>query len=793
MPITFLFGVRASTMETVAESMDGMDIDNEKAAIGKIAFGNFAGYNGAFNKRLSVMQTVEDSVKKTFTKDELKNLKNISVATSTSIKKGKRKLPFFKTQDIELPSGEVIKDVNRSHQISFYLHGINAHNLKALKKDGFVIDSDIKGIKYKLSEADIDWLTSVERLSPLEKKLADFIYETLNGYIKDELVESSTKTNGYPMKLRADYFSLLRIDFYRDFLGATPKSEKAKSDSLTKKDKTDSLLNQNTNKFFLEDAGALKSIKSGARGTVVLEDALLSFFNSINLAASYSAYALPLRTGKQLASDVKFSEALRSRGMLEQLDEFKRYLSDIETSRVVEPYDRFIKAAAGNIASNVLGANIFVALKQPVSYMLIPTEIDLKYVTTALPKLAVNRKETSKKIKEVSPMIRARLESAQVNPELSGSASSFEISRVFGQKLPILQYPTVPIHTTDAVTILTIVESAKSKVESETDLKGNEKWERIAEVAEKIIRRTQPMWAKEFRSGLGRSQSVALKLGIMFSSATSAIQNTMKRSRMKYLRGDDSLGKFLFNIFLSWISTAVLITLVEESRDWYKGYSTKPMDRAIRFLKSLMGPFYFSGNATSIAFDFINSLEKGKLDLRESDMAYNSVLHKLKNLYNSSFSKGWKYFTKKDYKAGDHRNLIEALVGIGDVAGIAAGGIPVKNLYDYGFKYPIKKYKSEDVESDIGSISKEEHGFKTRYTNTFKHEGKDYRFYKDAYDDFKELAKSYEDEMFNPDRYNGIPDENKIKYIKDVYSESKRRARADLISNLEQNAFIYKE
>lgn len=745
------FGVKALTIETIVEEMDFADVDESSASMGRIFVENFIGNKGAVSNKLRIIQAVEDEFKKEFSDQDMKDLKGMSIITPTAKQKFGRFFPGTKKTSIKLPSGNVLKGLNEANLIEFYLHGLSEHNREALLKDEITFDNKRF---VQLTKEDVDFLTSEKRLSKLGLRIAKFIHRILNTSMKKHLEETSDTLPGKVVELRYNFFHLNRVE--RDgHLDTNPLS-------------MSNITNDDLHKV-LESTGALKSVKKGARGTVMIGDGLKTFFDSVNLTASFSAYARPLRLAKAMAN--KIEPTAKRYGYKRHMNEIKQYLRDIEAAQKTDSYSGFINKLIGNAVSATLGANIPVVLRQVGSYFSAGSEIGYDYLAKAAPmKLSVDDKAN---IRKHSPLIRARQDAAFINAELGGTAAQSEIGRVLGQGKNWLEYATFLIHKMDTAVINSIVIASKLQVEAEGNYTSEkDKWEQIAHISEKTMRRTQPMWAKEFRSGIGRTKGVHMRLLFAFTSATNALQNTMKRSFLKFKRTGD-WQKLLLDLIMAWVGSAAFMVLIDYLRSEWLGYETSQFDNWLNLSRRLLAPFYLVEKASAPIVDAIQTVRKGRLITRTTEFATGNILSKYGIAFGKIATNVYESSKSEDFKAGDYDKLVEASVQTIHLLGMLSTGMPVENVWKYAVVAPKKM--SEKSDTDISNAAKEV-GYRPRIPETFTINKEKYRLYDEPYQEYQELVKSYAENIFSSSIYNRLEEKDRKKYIIKIYKQAREMA-----------------
>jgi hypothetical protein len=385
-------------------------------------------------------------------------------------------------------------------------------------------------------------------------------------------------------------------------------------------------------------------------------------------------------------------------------------------------------------------------------------------------------------------MLRERYSAGLVNAELGSRSRGHQVSRFFGAKLPVAEYSTLGIQKFDQATITRIVNAVKARVESETQLTGDEKWNEIARESEKIVRRTQPMYAPEFRSEIGRNTKLHMRLLYAFTSATNAIYNTMKRSVMKYRRSSDWKG-LVKDFGIIWFSSAILMTMVNELRALWRKHPRDNEDRIFDAISFTLAPLYFGDKFASVIKDVSESVSSKDVKTFNSERAAKTLFSKIPEATFDFISDLNSFVKSKDYKAGDYSKLIEAGTGFGDLFSILLlkGNLPVGNVKKYGIEPFLKK---RPVKTEILKSAKEI-DYKPSIRKIFTVNSVKYKYYKKSYDDLVDFTNNRSKEMFDIETFKKQDEKGKKNYIKSIYSTAKKEWRSD--QELKNIAFVYKK
>ena len=117
-----------------------------------------------------------------------------------------------------------------------------------------------------------------------------------------------------------------------------------------------------------------------------------------------------------------------------------------------------------------------------------------------------------------------------------------------------------PIHWADQLAIQSIWRASKLKME-DAGYKGTELMEKTARLAEKIVRRTQPMWSALTMGDLDRAarKNPFVKLMMMFSSQRTQNFNMVFTAFSRYRHGEISSYQFAKNLMIPTVIQAAMI------------------------------------------------------------------------------------------------------------------------------------------------------------------------------------------------------------------------------------------
>jgi hypothetical protein len=600
------------SQETIAEMLDQYDIDNEKSAITEAYFGNLdKGFTVVTKITQEVGESFREEFKSNFKKESerspLEKTKDFILGNaftdefkslSSLLERNRKK---WKLTEYTLENGTKI-ELTPGQKISFYLHGMNNHNKKAISNEEIYFSDNPDAPGVKLGESDIEILTSPDNLTALEKKLADFIYQTLNGYLKPILEKTSKEAQGYEINVVEHYFPLRRTNINEP-------------DAMTKAiDKGGlGIYGEGMMLKYMSDNGALQERNKYAKGDVVIEDALTAMMNNAKTIAGFAGFEVPFRVIKSVNPELK--KAAIKYGKKAEMAALNKTIENLQNPYVPTTYlEKTTKRLLNASVVAILSANLKVALKQLGSIPVLATELEWRYLAPAM-KTVLEVKNNDhieylmNIIENYSPQIKGRLNESIVNVELSGGHSTIGFERLLGDTKNLKDRLIAMIPYMDTRAILTAVDAADRKVKKENpSLTGEKRFREVARLSEKAIRRTQPMFTNLHRSALGRNPNVFVRGFVTFTSATNALFQTVARSVMRYVRGDDDFGRFAINILSSVVMSSLFIAIVNESwKSWVKGkdrdWKQLGKDFAGDFGNNLLAPIYFSSQVAGLVKD----------------------------------------------------------------------------------------------------------------------------------------------------------------------------------------------
>ena len=660
--------VESFNPETLTEILDGEDYGTIKEVI-------YLNIMRGVSDTLSFQHKAEDFVRNKIRDIKVKNW-------SDSFKK---KAKDVKRKQFTLESGKKVS-LTPAERIALYLHSLNKKNKKHLLEGGFAFSSKKETI-LSLTQQDLDNIT---QLSKEELKVANTLYEYLNIVQKEKINEVSVRLLGAELAIEEHYFPIRTnyLDRVRDNL------IKAKKYS----------------QLSLEGLGALKERKN-AKDALILDDAFVATYKSIYQISEYVGLAEPLRSAKALLENNEFQIKAAEVGFKSQVEALKTYIRRLEGESIrLDNVDKLTTDLINKLDVAILGPNVFVWLKQPVSYLLASTEIDGKYLKTSF-KMNPTKAEISE-MRKYSPFIRDRLD-GNVTREAGEVAQVGKVLKFFTDETVGSQKMMWGIRKFDLASIGSIWRAVKKEVSDKTNLEGDAYFERVAERTWEIVRRTQPTFHVIDRSNIGSSPNMFIRLLTKYTSQLNKNYNMNKRAFMKYNRSHKTPSdKAILAKSLTMINivTALMIAGINEvrrrvydlgkemTRDEEKEYNKATFKRFIsNYISAVFGQVYVLGPAV---YSLMSKIDRGTWAGYDINTTVIGLMDEIVNLTTNILHTIGYAITQEEYKDGRldgekrwKESLKRALIRSGDTIGKLKGiGVsPIRRTLTGPIRWLYKK------------------------------------------------------------------------------------------------------
>lgn len=510
-------------------------------------------------------------------------------------------------------------------------------------------------------------------------RVAEVLHAYFNGFQKEAINEVSYRLHGIELALEPNYFRIKVEESFRQALIDVKRQ---------------------VVKVAVEGMGFLQPTVN-SKLPVVLEDAFQVAYESIHHGGVYVAYAEPLRTAKSILEDRRIKQALVRQGKEDFLRSFKRYVQRVEGEIVdMNNIEVLTKSLLVKVQASILMLNPFILLKQPVSVLAAMTEIDVKYLLKGY-KLGASVSE-KEEIFTWSPQLAARWE-GHISRELGELKNTGAIRELFTGKVGWSNKFLTAYQTADHPMVVTIWRAAKAEVkEQEPGLEGDAYFEKVAERAEYIIRRTQASVFVEHRSeNLANRDPVARTL-TLFSSETNKQFIMVSRALEVYRRSSRSFadGKLLAQkLFIVSFLNSFLIALINMGANIWKQSEDKGRKKEEEEDWELISKKYVSdvilgplGMVYGVR-DMVQVLQSwyvyGQMFEGLSNPVYSAASTFLKGVI--GFAEASKqYLSGEKYKSGVHKRETKWGYSLGravrqTIEGLGAlRGLPVANVFRLG-------------------------------------------------------------------------------------------------------------
>lgn len=612
-------------METLAQRLDG----SQKGIIYKVFY---EGIDDGRDEQLGLEQQVFEMIEEGFKKAEIGDIMSFSELFNT-----KKKNVAYQT--VMLHDGKQIR-LTKGERIAFLLHSKNKDNRAHILTGGFSFKKD-KGTIHNITAK--DYKTIIDSATAEERRIADVFSNVYNGIIKNKLNERWVELNGWEVAREENYYP---IEVNRMDLDYDPMHPR----------------NRNFSYALLENMGIFKERTKG-KNAVVITDAFETMYRHIKKTATYYGLAKPLRNMRMLLLDKDFRQELAkvdgdfSWRMLDQ------YVKDIETfSTDMEYIDKLATDLMQKIDTSILAFNPWVVLKQPISLILELNEIDGKYLAQAM-----TMKRDLEEIKKYSPQLRERI-NGDISVEMGELGKVGVVRKAFTGKTPWTSRMTEGITIMDNITVGITWNAVKLEVKDKhPELEGQEFYKTVAKRTEEIIRHTQSVYDAKDRSELGRSKSLAWRMGTRFTSQRNVTYNAITRVILDYNQSDKTAkdtATLLKKLFILTVVASLAEEMVNKLRDKAYGRDDDETiwETALKVGQNIIGYTYLLGDATDMIIRGVKSgtfmvdynnptIQFGEDVIKGIVEVINTITQAVnKDVYKSGPNKGklkWRYSAKR--------------------------------------------------------------------------------------------------------------------------------------------------
>lgn len=513
--------------------------------------------------------------------------------------------------------GKDYMELQRGERIAFYMHSLNPDNRASMLGGGVGFkNSDRPNHVYALSERDLQRI--IASMSPEELVFAQVAAELFERQGK-ELDEVFYELNGYHMAIEKNYY---RKDTMPVGRGGEALIDLEKEDILERfKGRT-------------VRPGVYKGMLEKRRRVTVplyINNVASDINKSVLNAAAYIGLEEPMREASALFFNKEFNAKLRDsvgdlvaqtieQGMRDIAGEYKAY-TDIEEA---------LLKLRNRMSTSILGLDVFIGLKQLLSYGAAWTYVDMKYLVQGIGDATFDWNNIKQRHKIYSPEYLARAggfsrdvrdvirEAGQFRDLLGGRRTlrekSMGIVQFFDDRavVPLMQaavlqaldsFKAGKLHPRVAEALRAFTPKEEAKILSAPP---EEQIKLAYKFADYVVERSQPMFRPEHQAALVRGTPLE-KLVTQFSGWTNAAFTLLRRANAEIREGRPGAWKNAAKAYsMVLIANTVGVFLIDSLRKMIRG--KEPDDNlALAFLKTIGGMFYFIRDAVYGTTAFIQS------------------------------------------------------------------------------------------------------------------------------------------------------------------------------------------
>jgi diguanylate cyclase (GGDEF)-like protein len=513
---------------------------------------------------------------------------------------------------VEFDSGRTVK-MTRQELAEILAHA--EANREKLLKAGFVFERNRALKKVSLTEADLSRLETVAKdTSPLISGMKRSVLIAMNGKLQEQFDGAHTKLRGFSNLVEGTFFPIRR-----DVTSKVPRLEGL----------------SDYNQFVEATVGNIRETKQRTNSNLpfVIGDIMTTYNGHVRRISGFIGLAERMRNVLFILNNPK-SRKTMDRSFGTQRHKALRRIYDAVAQEVVgrRPPEGLVNATAAKLVSNatrgVLAANVFVILKQPVSFLLANTEMS----ATALAKGA----SATAKLGPIGTPEANRLDKLMVqwNPNLW---HRFRTNRlrlhglfdpeggVVGKVKTLSQRLMGGISEGDRAAIRGIFKAGIEEAKAETDFKfGSPEFISVVNrKVDRVIARSQPTVLTMDQAGIAlesRTNALVKVSAAMFMSQRNQIYNIARRA----IRRGGKRG--LREITLALAVSPLLISMVDELRRWAYGYDDdrdvreKVEDAIMAVVEQDLSIMYGSGTVVDLASAIKRQLkgERGRIQRSEN-------------------------------------------------------------------------------------------------------------------------------------------------------------------------------
>ena len=572
-------------------------------------------------------------------------------------------------QKIKLTNGRVIEAISRGQKIALYLHSFREQSRKHLLNGGFVFENKQSKI-FKLTEADLGLIR--DSMTDSELRVAKKIHEFFNDVAKGIINKTSIEINGFEIAMDENYITIRTnpIDRKRDHL----KHEK----DLT----PESMIR--FSRSTLEGMGIFKET-TNASNSIIIEDVFKTVETHKIKITAYAGLANPLRNMKALVYNKGFRTEVVQRFGKHYWEELRYFIEDMEaSSQATIGIEQLSQALINKLDLAILGANIWVMGKQPISYLIASLEMDAKYLVK---QGIIDSKQVKREMRKYSPPMRDRLE-GNITKELGEIANIGRVRQTWTGKTPASRKVMDGIKWADFQAVGRIWNAVKAEVsDKHPELSGEKYWEVVAKRHEHVVHRTQPTFDTKDRSRIARSKKLSVRLLTKYTTIRNRMYRRIRTQIHRYNMSErtaEDKAKLAKGLFVLLLVQSVFVTAIDElRRRWRYGEKSTAIELAIDTFLNTLSLVYFVGDAAN---SLVSKLQRGTYSGWDTGNIVSSFFDNSINLLVDVKDTAKDIITQDEYKRGDRRGekrwktsairLAEDGIDIGS----KVKGIPLTNI-----------------------------------------------------------------------------------------------------------------
>lgn len=614
---------------------------------------------------------------------------------------------------VKMDSGTIVK-MTRQEMAAILAHA--EANREKLLRAGFIFKRSPSQAPVKLTEADLARIESVaNRISPLIMGMKRTVLNSMNGGLQSKFDEAHIRLRGFSNLVEGAFFPIRR-----DVQAKVPRLEGL----------------SDYNSFIEASIGNLREAKQRTNSNLplVIDDIMTIHNDHVRRIAGFIGLAEKMRNVLFVLNDPKTRKTMDRKAGAQRHRALRR-IYDAVAQEVIgrRPPEGLVNTLVGKLVSNatkgVLGANVFVFLKQPVSYLLSATELRSGAVAKGF-KAAVN-------LGSLTPET-SRLDKLMVkwNPNLwhRFRTNRLRLQGLFDTDTPItnrvqsLSQRAMGLLTRgDRAAIRGIFKASIEEAKTETNFKfGTPEFiEAVNRKVDRVIARTQPAVLTMDQPGIAleaQTNALVKTSAAMFMNQRNQIYNIVRRG----IRRGGRRG--LRDVTLALVASPLLIAAIDELRRLTYGYEDdrdtreRVEDSIVAVVKQDLALMYGGQIAVDMAnlIDRQMSGQRGRVKRSENIVSSvgTEVLEGTQDLLEAVTRAG------ETFKAGDKRGqsvaMDRGLRGLQKLtfAFSTAGGVPVasplrlakgfgaqfgpKSEYSAMFKERARLRKLADKEQEAG-------------------------------------------------------------------------------------------